>query len=46
MPLSAQTVERARDGAGIGATLGGFTFEQVDLLDEFDGNQDIMLLKT
>ena len=46
MTLGAQTVERARDGARIGATLGGFTFEPVDLLDDFNGNQDIMLLKT
>src|SRR3989442_12901359 len=46
MSLRPQAVQRSRDGAGIGATLGGFPFEPVDLLDDFDGNQDIMLLKT
>ena len=45
MPLPPQTVERARDGAGVGPTLGGFTLEPVDLLDDFDGKEDIVILK-
>ena len=43
--FGAQTVERARNGAGVRAALGGFAFEPVNFLDDLDGNQEVVLLK-
>ena len=43
--LGAQTVQRARYHAGVGAALGGFAFEPVHFLDDLNGNQDVVLLK-
>ena len=44
--LGAEGVERARDRAGILAQLGRLALEAVDLLDDLDGNQDIVALES
>lgn len=42
----APAIEGARDGAGVLAKLVGFAFEPVDFLDDFDRDQDVVVLKT
>ena len=45
LPFAAQAIEHARNGAGVLAELGGFAFEAVNFLDDFDGNQDVVFLE-
>jgi len=41
--FAAKTVEHPRDGARVLTELGGFALEAVNLLDDFDGDQDIIV---
>jgi len=43
--LAAKTIEHPRHRARITAQLGGLALETVNLLDDFDGHEDIVLLK-
>ena len=43
--FAAKTVEHPRHRAGVAAQLGGFALEAVNLLDDFDGHEDVVLLK-
>ena len=43
--LAAKAVEHPGNGAGVLAQFGGLALEAVDFLDDFDGNQDIVVLE-
>ena len=43
--LAAISIEHPRNGAGVLAQFGGFAFEPVNFLDDFDGNQDVVVLQ-
>src|SRR5207245_10141557 len=42
--LASQTVEHARKSAGVLAALGGIAFEAVDLLNNFNRDDDVVVL--
>ena len=41
--FAAKAVEHPRNGAGVLAEFGGFALEAVNLLDDLDGDQDIVV---
>ena len=43
--IVAEAVEHARDGSGILAELGRFALEPVDFLDDFNGNEDVIVFE-
>jgi len=46
MTLAAQSVQRAGNGAGVLPQLGGLAFEMVHLLNDLDGNENVVVLET
>ena len=44
--FAAKAVEHPRNRARVLAQFGGFALETVNLLDDFDGNQDVVFFET
>src|SRR5205814_1886241 len=43
---AAETIQRSRNGARVLTQLGRFALKTIDFFDYFDGNQNIVFLKT